>query len=55
VAILDITDPTAPEQVGAPTGSSTTWRDIEIYQKFDESAQRWRAYATSRRMQFRTR
>jgi choice-of-anchor B domain-containing protein len=45
VAILDITDPTAPEQVGAPTGSSTTWRDIEIYQKFDESAQRWRAYA----------
>jgi choice-of-anchor B domain-containing protein len=45
VAILDITDPTAPEQVGAPTGSSTTWRDIEIYQKFDETAQRWRAYA----------
>jgi choice-of-anchor B domain-containing protein len=45
VAILDITEPTAPEQVGAPTGSSTTWRDIEIYQKFDETAQRWRAYA----------
>jgi choice-of-anchor B domain-containing protein len=45
VAILDITDPTAPEQVGAPTGSSTTWRDIEIYQVFDASAQRWRAYA----------
>lgn len=45
VAILDITDPTAPEQVGAPTGSSTTWRDIEIYQRFDASAQRWRSYA----------
>lgn len=45
VAILDITDPTAPEQVGAPTGTSTTWRDIEIYQVFDASAQRWRAYA----------
>jgi choice-of-anchor B domain-containing protein len=45
VAILDITDPTAPEQVGAPTGSSTTWRDIEIYQVFDANAQRWRAYA----------
>jgi choice-of-anchor B domain-containing protein len=45
VAILDITDPTAPEQIGAPTGSSTTWRDIEIYQVFDATAQRWRAYA----------
>ena len=45
VAILDITDPTAPEQVGAPTGTSTTWRDIEIYQVFDPNAQRWRAYA----------
>jgi choice-of-anchor B domain-containing protein len=45
VAIIDITDPTAPEQVGAPTGTSTTWRDIEIYQVFDASAQRWRAYA----------
>jgi choice-of-anchor B domain-containing protein len=45
VAILDITDPVTPVQVGAPTGSSTTWRDIEIYQVFDASAQRWRAYA----------
>jgi len=45
VAILDITDPTAPEQVGAPTGTGTTWRDIEIYQLFDAAAQRWRAYA----------
>jgi choice-of-anchor B domain-containing protein len=45
VAILDISDPTAPEQVGAPIGSATTWRDIEIYQQFDTAAQRWRAYA----------
>ena len=45
VAILDITNPTAPEQVGAPTGTGTTWRDIEIYQQFDAAAQRWRAFA----------
>ncbi|HKU17513.1 MAG TPA: choice-of-anchor B family protein [Steroidobacteraceae bacterium] len=45
LAILDITDPTAPEQVGAPTGSKTVWRDIEVYQTFDATAQRWRAYA----------
>src|SRR5688572_23726865 len=35
VAILDVTDPVNPVQVGAPTGSSTTWRDIEVYQVFD--------------------
>jgi choice-of-anchor B domain-containing protein len=45
VAILDITDPVNPVQVGSPTGSSTTWRDIEVYQVFDASAQRWRSYA----------
>ncbi len=45
VAILDVTDPVNPVQVGAPTGSSTTWRDIEVYQVFDASAQRWRSYA----------
>jgi choice-of-anchor B domain-containing protein len=45
VAILDISDPTAPEQVGAPTGTATTWRDIEVYQHFDAAAQRWRAFA----------
>jgi choice-of-anchor B domain-containing protein len=45
VAILDITDPTAPEQIGAPTGTSTTWHDIDVYQRYDATAQRWRAYA----------
>ena len=45
VAVLDITDPQAPEQVGAASGSNTTWRDIKVYQRFDSAAQRWRAYA----------
>lgn len=45
VAVVDITDPQAPEQVGAGSGSSTTWRDIKVYQVFDSAAQRWRAYA----------
>jgi choice-of-anchor B domain-containing protein len=45
VAVIDITDPTAPEQVGLGTGSATTWRDIKVYQVFDPAAQRWRAYA----------
>lgn len=45
VAVVDITDPQAPEQVGAASGSATTWRDIKVYQLFDAGAQRWRAYA----------
>ncbi len=45
VAVVDVTDPQAPEQVGAASGTSTTWRDIKVYQLFDSSAQRWRAYA----------
>jgi choice-of-anchor B domain-containing protein len=45
VAIVDVTDPQAPEQVAFATGSATTWRDIEIYQLYDPAAKRWRAYA----------
>ena len=45
VAVLDITDPQAPEEVGIATGSSTTWRDIGVYQRYDSAAKRWRAYA----------
>lgn len=45
VAVLDISNPEAPEQVAAVSGSSTTWRDIKVYQRYDASARRWRAYA----------
>ena len=45
VSVLDITDPQAPEEVGVATGSSTTWRDIGIYQRYDSATKRWRAYA----------
>jgi choice-of-anchor B domain-containing protein len=45
VAVIDVTNPTAPEQVAFATGSSTTWRDIKVYQRYDTTAKRWRAYA----------
>ncbi len=45
VAIVDVTDPTAPEQIAAAAGTSTTWRDIKVYQRYDATARRWRAYA----------
>lgn len=45
LAVVDVTNPEAPEQVGQAVGSSTTWRDIKIYQLYDSAAARWRAYA----------
>ena len=45
VAVLDITNPESPEKVAVVTGSPTTWRDIKVYQRYDSSEKRWRAYA----------
>jgi choice-of-anchor B domain-containing protein len=45
VAVVDVTDPTAPEQIAFANGASTTWRDIKVYQRYDSTAKRWRAYA----------
>jgi len=45
VAIVDVTDPQTPEQVAYAMGSATTWRDIKVYQRYDATAKRWRAYA----------
>lgn len=45
VAVVDVTNPTAPEQVAFANGSPTTWRDIKVYQRYDAAARRWRAYA----------
>ncbi|MGH8187812.1 MAG: choice-of-anchor B family protein, partial [Steroidobacteraceae bacterium] len=45
VAVVDITNPDAPEQVGAASGSASIWRDIKVYQLYDAAARRWRAYA----------
>jgi choice-of-anchor B domain-containing protein len=45
VAVVDVTNPATPEQVAFASGSSTTWRDIKVYQRYDSAAKRWRAYA----------
>ena len=44
-AVVSLADPDAPLEVGTITGSSTTWRDIKVYQYFDQSLRRWQAYA----------
>jgi len=45
VAVVDITDPQAPQQISYALGTPTTWREVTIYQHYDASAKRWRAYA----------
>ena len=45
IAVVDVTEPTAPVVVGEITGQSTTWRDIKVYQYFDSAAGRFKAYA----------
>ncbi len=44
-AVFDVTNPQAPGEVGFIDGQNATWRDVKVYQYFDTSAQRYRAYA----------
>jgi choice-of-anchor B domain-containing protein len=44
-AVVDVTDPTAPFEVGTIAGDGSTWRDVKVYQYYDRSAGRWHAYA----------
>lgn len=44
-AVLDVTDPTAPVEVGFIDGQNANWRDIKAFQRYDAAAGRWRAYA----------
>jgi choice-of-anchor B domain-containing protein len=44
-AVIDVTDPQNPSEVGTVPGLQTVWRDIKVYQFRDEAAGRWKAYA----------
>lgn len=44
-AVVDVTDPENPVIVGSVSGEQTTWRDIKVYQHYDEANKFWRAYA----------
>ncbi|MDP5307556.1 choice-of-anchor B family protein [Paracoccus spongiarum] len=44
-AVVDVTDPQAPVEIGSIPGLPTIWRDAKVYQRFDEAAGRWKAYA----------
>lgn len=42
---FDVSDPVNPFLVGLIPGQSTSWRDIKVYQFFDDNLNRWQAYA----------
>ena len=45
IAAIDITDPESPREVGFIRGQDASWRDIKVYQFFDDGEKRWHAYA----------
>jgi choice-of-anchor B domain-containing protein len=44
-AVIDVTDPENPLEVGFIDGQPAFWRDIKVYQLFDATSGRWRSYA----------
>ena len=44
-AVIDVTDPRNPREVGSVPGNPSLWREVKIYQFFDAAATRHRAYA----------
>lgn len=45
IAVFNVTDATNPTEVGTISGRYSTWRDIKVYQYFDQKENRWKAYA----------
>lgn len=43
--VIDVSDPTLPVEVGSITGTSSTWRDVKVYQYFDNASSEYKAYA----------
>lgn len=44
-AVFSLADPANPVEVGAISGSVTSWRDIKVLQYYDNQAQKFKAYA----------
>lgn len=45
VSIVEVTTPTDPRLVSFIPSQETIWRDLKVYQYFDNTRQRWMAYA----------
>ncbi|MBJ89277.1 MAG: sodium:calcium exchanger [Woeseia sp.] len=44
-AIFDVTDATNPREIGFINGQDAVWRDVKVYQFFDDNTEHWKAYA----------
>jgi choice-of-anchor B domain-containing protein len=44
-AVVNITDPENPVEVGTIAGQNSIWRDAKVYQYFDAASQSYQAYA----------
>lgn len=44
-AVVDVTDPVNPVEVGIVAGLDTLWRDVKVYQFFNNAQGRWNAFA----------
>ncbi|MFQ5612759.1 MAG: choice-of-anchor B family protein [Anaerolineae bacterium] len=44
-AVVDVTDPLNPREVGTVQGAEAIWRDIKVYGFYNEAQGRWDAYA----------
>ena len=44
-AIIDVTDPALPREVGFVDGQRAVWRDVKVFQHFDAAAGSFHAYA----------
>jgi choice-of-anchor B domain-containing protein len=45
VAVVNVSDPENPIEVGTIAGLNSSWRDIKVYQYFDRNIGAWQAYA----------
>ncbi|MEH6594007.1 MAG: choice-of-anchor B family protein [Colwellia polaris] len=45
IAVINVTTPENPKEVGTISGLNSTWRDIKVYQYFDSAINAWQAYA----------
>lgn len=44
-AVVDVTDPANPREVGTVPGNGSSWREVKIYQEFHVPTNRFRAFA----------
>jgi choice-of-anchor B domain-containing protein len=45
VAVFDLTNPESPKEIDSISGLNSSWRDVKVYQYFDEDLKIWQAYA----------